>query len=418
MLKKANSGRTGGGVGGGQAEMRLLKVKEVLTDGMVVEYVDGKAGPATVFLEAMPNFVAQKHNSANFLGKPASGNAMSDRFYLALMRPTSNPEHAFQKNLDIISAKIFPRAGTKTVDGYGEIPKNGLGGGFTIFARADSQKPDAFDPSVMKFTKADLVIQGFGRIVHDKEADNAQTGKKGSSWLEVLTQRGNLADMNDFADEVRDLVKQKRGKTVFVRIVDAEGNNEFSVSFYPGKAAADVEQELEEIRNLNYPNERIFVWDVQSRIYLRDEFLVGQGDTPSKLERFRRDAAFIYKIDPAKTPFEVDATDVKVRGETKRLPGKGFLIPIAVSQTMFQNASTDSQWLPGAIRALVPTGNEALPSEMMFMTPHQRTVALEAAAANPAMDDAPEAMDQGMSAPAAPAAVDKDLDFGFGEEAA
>jgi hypothetical protein len=215
MLKKSGSSRGNSAGVSAQAEMRLLKVKNVQTDGMVIEFTDGRAGPTTVFMEATPSFIEQKNKSVNFAAK-ATGDKMHEKFYIALMRPTTNPDHVYQKDVDVISAKMFSRAGTRTVEGFGELTKVGLGGGFTIFARGDAVKADPFDESIKKIVKGDLIAQGLGRIVFDPEAENLATGKKGSRWLEVLTSKGNPVSLDALADDIRAVIEAKRGKNIFI----------------------------------------------------------------------------------------------------------------------------------------------------------------------------------------------------------
>jgi hypothetical protein len=413
MLKKSGSSRGNGAGGSSQAEMRLLKVKDVQPDGMVIEFTDGREGPTVVFMEATPSFVEQKNKSVNFAAK-STGDKMHEKFYLALMRPTTNPDHVFHKNVDIISAKMFARAGTRTVESYGELTKVGLGGGFTVFARGDSIKKDPFDETIQKVVKGDIIAQGMGRIVFDAEAENAATGKKGSRWLEVLTAKGNPESIDALADEIRSVISAKRGKNIFIRVVKEDGTNDLSASYYQGKDSKEVEDEIQELKDLNLPMERFFVWDIQPRIYLRDDFVTGQGEGASKLERFRRDAQYTYRIDPAKTPFEVNA--IPSRNDKRRVPEDGYFVPVAVSQTLYQNATTgDEEWLPGAIRALVPIGATVLHSRQAYMTPAQRLLA-ESMAPDASNDQAPQAP-EGSHAPVPQAeSPSADLDFGFGDD--
>ena len=140
MLKpsqRANAPRTGGR---GTGVIRLFKVLAVQPNGLVVEFKDQR-GTERGFMEATPQFVEQKNKSPNFMAK-AEGSTMHAKFYAALMRPTSNAEHQYRTNADILSAKVYPRNGSQTVEGFGELQKVAVGGGFTVFARAESQKKD------------------------------------------------------------------------------------------------------------------------------------------------------------------------------------------------------------------------------------------------------------------------------------
>ena len=410
MLKKTNAPRSGSTVGGkGTGVMRLFKVHSVHKDGVVVDFTDGR-GDGLFFMEATPQFVEQKNKSPNFMAK-STGAQMHEKFYMALMRPTSNPEHQYRKEQDVLSAKVYPRNGTKTVEGVGELQKVALGGGFTIFARAETQKADPFDDAIKKTTPADEIIQGYARIIHDKEAANKVTGEKGSSWMEFITEVGNPSDQNKLFDRLREVAGSKRGPSVFVRILNEQGENDMQTSVYPGKDLTEVEEEIASIRDLGLSNDRVAIWEVHPRVYLRQEFLVSATDAPSKLERLRRDITYTYGVQLDKTPIEADAVS---RGE-RRLGGESFAIPMAVSLTMYSNDSTDGEFLPGSLRAVVPMGGELVHSKQLFMTPDQRERAALNSAPQAGQDDAtPSAAEQTPAAEPRPAAG-KDVDFGAGD---
>lgn len=411
MLKKTNTPRTGASTGNkNTGVMRLLKVLAIQTDGLVVTFADGKDS-GNFFMEATPQFVEQKNKSPNFMAK-SQGSTMHEKFYPALMRPTSNADHQFRRDADILSAKVYPRNGTKTVEGYGELQKVALGGGFVIFARAESQKKDAFDDNITRVTPPDELVQGWARIVHDKEAVNRSTGEKGSSWIEVISEKGSTADSNDLFERLREVANSKRGPSVFVRILNENGDNDMQTSVYPGKAIAEVEDEIASIRDLGLAPDRIVSWEIQPRIYLRQEFLVSDTAAASKLDRLRRDLSYTYGVDLEKTPFEAEAV---VRGE-RRTAGEGYAFPMAISLTMYNNEGTGGEWQPGSLRAVVPLSGERLHSKQLFMTPEQRERAALGANANQAPgEDAPEAHAPAAAAPAAPAPKGQDMDFGTGD---
>lgn len=411
MLKKTNTPRTGASTGNkNTGVMRLLKVLAIQTDGLVVTFADGKDS-GNFFMEATPQFVEQKNKSANFMAK-SQGSTMHEKFYPALMRPTSNADHQFRRDADILSAKVYPRNGTKTVEGYGELQKVALGGGFVIFARAESQKKDAFDDNITRVTPPDEIVQGWARIVHDKDAVNRSTGEKGSSWIEVISEKGSPADSNDLFERMREVANSKRGPSVFVRILNENGDNDMQTSVYPGKAIAEVEDEISSIRDLGLAPDRIVSWEIQPRIYLRQEFLVSETAAASKLDRLRRDLSYTYGVDLEKTPFETEAVS---RGE-RRSAGEGYAFPMAISLTMYSNEGTGGEWQPGSLRAVVPLSGSHLHSKQLFMTPEQRERAALGAGVNQAApSDAPEAHAPAAAAPAAPAPKGQDMDFGSGD---
>ena len=410
MLKKTNTPRNGTTVGGkNTGVMRLLKVHAVQKDGLVVSFADGKE-PGNFFMEATPQFVEQKNKAANFMAKSA-GTTMHEKFYPALMRPTTNPEHQFRRDADILSAKVYPRNGTKTVEGFGELQKVALGGGFVIFARAETQKKDAFDDNITRVTPPDEIVQGWARIVHDPEAMNRATGEKGSSWIEVISEKGSPAESNELFDRLRAVAGSKRGPSVFVRILNENGDNDMQTTVYPGKDTAEVEEEITSIRDLGLAPDRIVSWEIQPRIYLRQEFLVSESAAASKLDRLRRDLSYTYGVDLEKTPFETEAVS---RGE-RRAAGEGYAFPMAISLTMYSNKD-DGEWQPGSQRAVVPLSGDRLHSKQLFMTPEQRERATLAAGAAPAAgEDAPAAQAPEAAAPAAAKATPakgQDMDFG------
>lgn len=415
MLKKTNTPRNGTSTGNkNTGVMRLLKVLVVQKDGMVITFADGKE-PGNFFMEATPQFVERKNVAPNFMAR-SPGTVMSEKFYPALMRPTNNPEHQFRRDADILSAKVYPRNGTKTVEGYGELQKVALGGGFVIFARAETQKKDAFDDNIVRTTPADEMVQGWARIVHDSEAMNRATGEKGSSWIEVISEKGSPVEANDLFDRLRAIASSKRGPSVFVRILNENGDNDMQTTVYPSKDIAEVEEEITSIRDLGLAPDRIFSWEIQPRIYLRQEFLVSDSAGASKMERLRRDLSYTYGVDLEKTPFETQAVS---RGE-RRAAGEGYAFPMAISLTMYSNEGTGGEWQPGSQRAVVPLSGERLHSKQLFMTPEQRErAALAVGAAPVAGEDAPEAQAPQAAAPAAakPAgpAKGQDMDFGTGD---
>lgn len=416
MLKKTNTPRTGNSVGGkNTGVMRLFKVLAVQKDGLVVKFTD-KSGEEPFFMEATPQFIEQKNKSPNFMAK-SQGATMHEKFYAALMRPTTNADHQFRRDADVLSAKIYPRNGTKTVEEFGELQKVALGGGFVIFARAESLKKDPFDETLTKTIPADEIVQGWARVVHDKEAVNTQTGEKGSSWIEMITEKGSPADANDLFDRLREVAAMKRGPSVFVRILNDQGENDMQTTVYPGKDAAEVEDEITSIRDLGLPVGQIVSWEVQPRVYLRPEFLVSDTAAASKMERLRKDIAYTYGVNLEQTPIEAEA----VQRGTRRSAGEGFAIPMAISLTMYSNDTTGGAWVPGSQRAVVPLSGELLHSKQLFMTPEQRERAALTAGANHSnpMDDAghqaPEAAGVAPAAPAPAADMDfgsSDMDFG------
>lgn len=413
MLKQAN--KTKGNGAGSKAEMRLVKVLQVQDDGLVAEFVDGK-GSEKVFLEALPSFVAQKNASPNFMAK-SEGDKMHAKFYTALMKPTSNPEHQFRKEIDTISVKVYARNNKKTVEGYGELPVMGIGNGFVIFARGDQQRKDPLDDNITKMIPADRTITGHARIVHDPEAENKVSKEKGSTWLEIVRENGNPESMDALYTQMRDVAAAKTGQNLFLRIVNENQENLATGSYYPGKDSADVEAEIKEMQDMGLTPEQVYTWSIEPRVYLRKEFMTGQGDSASKLERFLRDAQYTYGFDREKTPVEVNVTKVTRGGKERVIPGEGYFMPVAVSQTLYAAPAENGEtvWLPGSIRALVPMGSDLKPSRQIYMTPAQRQVA--AAISAPGADDAPDAPQNEAPEvpPAAPAAPAADLDFGFGQ---
>lgn len=412
MLKKTNSPKTGASGGNRQnGEFRLFNILSVQNDGIVVRFVDGKSDGA-FFMEATPKFVEQKNKSPNFMAKSV-GDKMHEKFYPALMRPTTNPEHQFRREVDVISAKTFPRNGTKTVEGFGELPKISLGGGFIVFARGESLKTDPFDDTIKTTTPGDDIVQGWARVVHDKEAINSQTNEKGSSWIEVINENGSPADVNELFDHMRAVAASKRGPSVFVRLLNEAGENDQQTSVYAGRAMDDVEKDIADIRALNLPASQIVSWNIQPRIYLRSEFLVSEkAGSASKLERLRRDIMYTYSVKLDETPFEADAVQ---RGE-RRAGGESFAIPMAISLTMYKNETTGGLWQAGSPRAVIPLSGELLHSKQLFMTPEQRErAALNVGAAQQPTQGAPAPQDS-TPAPAAqaaaPAAPARDVDFG------
>lgn len=408
MLKKTNTPRNGNTAGNkNTGVMRLLKVLAVQKDGLVVTFADGKDS-GNFFMEATPQFVEQKNKAPNFMAK-SQGTTMHEKFYPALMRPTTNPEHQFRRDADILSAKVYPRNGTKTVEGYGELQKVALGGGFVVFARAETQKKDAFDDNITRVTPPDEIVQGWARIVHDPEALNRATGKNGSSWIEVISEKGSPADSNELFDRLRAVATSKRGPSVFVRILNENGDNDMQTTVYPGKDIAEVEEEITSIRDLGLAPDRLVSWEIQPRIYLREEFLVSETAAASKLDRLRRDLSYTYGVNLEETPFEVEAVS---RGE-RRTAGEGYAFPMAISLTMYSNKE-DGEWQPGSQRAVVPLSGERLHSKQLFMTPEQRERANLSAGAAPAAD-APEAQAPQAAAPEASAATPakgQEMDFG------
>lgn len=412
MLKKTQTRAAGAGTQNTKTkgDIRLFKVVDVTAQGVVVEFTDGKT-TGQAFLEATPKFVTQKNASPNFMAK-ADGSQMHDKFYMALMRPTSNADHQYRKGMDIISAKLYPRNGTATV-GDAEIPKFSLASGFNIFARAESKKPDPFDSEVVHHQEGDKWFHGLARIIHDPEAPNKATGGTGTAWMEFVSEKGNPSDINSLFEHVREITKAKQGTapSVFVRILDENGENDQQTTFYPEQKAEEVESTLEEIRALNLPVDRIASWEVHPRVYLREDFLKSANDSASKLERLRRDIAYTYGIDLEKTPLETKAVEKNGR----RVGGESFAIPMAVSLTMYSNESTGNQWVPGSLRSVVPIGDTVVHSRDLFKTPEQRERArLNAPAQQAAQEHAePEAQapQQQEAAPATPAAG-MDIDFG------
>ena len=389
--------------------MRLLKVNAVQKDGLVISFADGKE-PGNFFMEATPQFVEQKNKAANFIAK-STGATMHEKFYFGLMRPTTNADHQFRRDTDILSAKVFPRNGTKTVEGYGELQKVALGGGFVIFARGETQKKDAFDDAITRTTPADEIVQGWARIVNDPETLNRVTGEKGSTWIEVISEKGSPAESNDLFDRLRAIAGSKRGPSAFVRILNENGENDMQTTVYPGKDMTEVEEEITSIRDLGLAPDRLFSWEIQPRVYLRQEFLVSETAAASKLERLRRDLSYTYGVDLEKTPFETEAVS---RGE-RRAAGEGYAFPMAISLTMYANKD-DGEWQPGSQRAVVPLSGSYLHSKQLFMTPEQRERSLLAAGAAPAVgEDAPGSQAPESAVPAAAPATPKkgsDMDFG------
>lgn len=412
MLKQA--GKTKGTGAGSKADMRLVKILQVQEDGLVAEYVDNK-GSEKVFLEALPSFVAQKNASPNFMAK-SEGDKMHAKFYTALMKPTSNPEHQFRKEIDTISVKLFARNNKKTVEGFGELPVLGIGNGFVIFARGDQQRKDPLDDNITKMVPADRLVLGHARIVHDAEAENKVSKEKGSTWLEVVREGGNPASMDELYTQMRDVSSAKTGPNLFLRIVNENHENLATGSYYPGKDSADVESEIKEMQDMGLTADKVFAWTIEPRIYLRKEFLTSASDSPSKLERFLRDAQYTYGFDREKSPVEVNVTKVNRGGRERVIAGEGFYMPVAISQTLYTSVGDGGEavWLPGSIRALVPMGNDLKPSRQIFMTPAQRQVA--AAISAPGSDETPDLPTN--DAPEAPAPAQasggSDLDFGFG----
>jgi len=409
MLKKTNAPRTANGVGGkATGSMELFKVLAVQKDGLVVKFRASRNG-GIFFMEATPQFVEQKNKSANFMAK-SSGATMHEKFYFALMRPTSNPEHQFRKEQDILAAKVYPRNGTKTVDGFGELQKVALGGGFTIFARAETHKKDPFDENIVTTTPADEIVIGNARIIHDKEVVNKITNEKGSSWIEVIAEEGHPLDMESLFQSMRDISVSKRGSSLFIRLLDENGDNDMQTSVYPGKSLSEVEEDISSIRDLNLPVDRVVSWEVFPRIYLRSEFMTSVNGAPSKLDRLRRDASYTYALNLERTPIEAEAV---VRGE-RRTGGEGFAIPMAVSLTMYKNEGTDGEWVPGSLRSVVPLSGELVHSKQLFMTPEQRERALLAGVSA----DAAPAVDTGVPEAATPVVAPAmsvsaaDMDFG------
>lgn len=413
MLKKTNARPAGASSGNrNSGVMRLFKVLAVQDDGLVISYADSQ-DQGTYFMQATPSFVEQKNKAANFMAK-SPGKEMHKKFYHALMRPTTNAEHQFRKGQDILSAKVYSSNGTKTVEGYGELPKVALGGGFVIFARAETEKKDAFDDAITRTTPADEIVQGWARIVHDPEAVNRATGDKGSSWIEVISEKGSPATINDLLDRLQEVASSKRGPSVFVRILNENGDNDMQTTVYPGKDAAEVAEEINSIRDLGLTPDRIVSWEIQPRIYLRPEFLVSDTAAPAKIDRLRRDLSYTYGVKLEDAPFETEAVQ---RGE-RRAAGEGFAYPMAVSLTMYSNESTNGEWQSGSQRAVVPLSGERLHSKQLFMTPEQRERAALAAGAEQQgpSEDAPAAQAPRAAAPAAPTpTAAQDMDFGSGD---
>ncbi len=414
MLKpsqRANAPRTGGR---GTGVIRLFKVLAVQPNGLVVEFKDQR-GTERGFMEATPQFVDQKNKSPNFMAK-AEGSTMHAKFYAALMRPTSNAEHQYRTNADILSAKVYPRNGSQTVEGFGELQKVAVGGGFTVFARAESQKKDPFDDAKPPVTTpGDETVTGFARIIHDKEAVNRlDPSKKGSSWMEFVEPKGSPEDLNAFFDHLREVAQSKRGPSVFIRILKESGESDLQTTVYPKKPLDEVDEEIASIRDLGLPLDRIVSWEVHPRVYLRQEFMEASAQgAPSKLERLRRDIAYTYGVKLDETPVEADAID---RGG-RRVGGESYAIPMAVSLTMYNKTDEQThteEWVPGALRSVVPLAGDLVHSRQLFLTPEQRERAALSAGAAPeqAAPEAPEAAqpEQRTSAPAG-----GEIDFGAGD---
>ena len=135
---------------------------------------------------------------------------------------------------------------------------------------------------------------------------------------------------------------------------------------------------------------------------------------PAKIDRLRRDLSYTYGVKLEDAPFETEAVQ---RGE-RRAAGEGFAYPMAVSLTMYSNESTNGEWQPGSLRAVVPLSGERLHSKQLFMTPEQRERAALAAGAEQQgpSEDAPAAQAPRAAAPAAPTpTAAQDMDFGSGD---
>ena len=412
MLKQAS--KTKGSGANSKAEMRLVKILQVQEDGLVAEFVDSK-GNEKVFLEALPSFVTQKNASPNFMAK-SDGAKMHTKFYTALMKPTSNPEHQFRKNIDTISVKLYSRNNKKTVEGFGELQAMGIGNGFVIFARGEQQRKDPLDDNITKMIPSDRLIDGYARIVHDPEAENKVSKEKGSTWIEVVRENGNPETMDELYTKMRDVCASKQSQNLFVRIVTDTQENAATGSYYPGKDSADVEAEIKEMQDMGLTSDHVYSWSIEPRIYLRKEFMTGQGESASKLERFLRDAQYTYSYDREKTPIEVNVAKVNRAGKERVIPGDCYFMPVSISQTLYQapDESGEQKWLLGSIRAMVPMGGELLHSRQMYMTPAQRQVAASMNA--PGADETPD-VPQGeapQQTPAAATPASADLDFGFG----
>jgi hypothetical protein len=410
MLKKTSdrAARTGGSQRS-NGSYRLFRVIDVKSHGIVAELVDGKSS-GRVFLEATPQFVAQKDVAPNFKAKSTDGK-MHPRFYDALMRPTDNPTHQLRKGVDVISAKIYDRSGTVTVDGYGELAKAALGGGFNVFARGDSVKKDPFDDSVERPQPGDEIVQGLGRFVKDPEANNGQ----GSVWVEIVSEKGNPSSLDALFEEMRNVASKTRGANLFIRILNEDGTNNAQTSVYPGKQMTEVESEIGEIRSLNLNPEQVATWEIHPRIYLNDSFTEAGGTAKrSKLENVFGDMKMGLGIDLDATPVMSDAVTRTRDGRSRRAAGDSFAVPIAVSLTLYANDKTEQKFVPGAVRAIVPMGSTVVHSRQLYMTPAQRQLAASTNA--PAADDhAPTAQDAPEQSSAKPAAAGgEDLDFGFG----
>ncbi len=387
MLKKSNTPRAGSRNPG---SFRLFKVLEVFSPdaaagdkgpkGILAEYVDEKGAGNKVFLEATAKFVALKNASPNFMAK-SENDKMHQRFYQALMRPTSNAEHAFRKGVDVISAKIFDGNGTVAVPGHGDVQKAALGAGFNIFARGPQSKPDPFDSNITLSTPADEWFQGYGRIIHDQSSPDKV------SWLEVISPKGSPKDLNAFLTELENTAKATRGPTMYVRILDENGDNDLKTSVWPGKDLAEVEQDIADIRGLNLPLDRIVYWEFHPRVYLREDFFqAADAGRASKLDRLLRDIEYTYGVDMKEHPIEVDA----VTYNNRKVGGNSDMAPIAVSVSVYANDKKGGELTRRSMRGLVVTGPEFIPNRYVLMTPEQQQRAALAADQARDVDHGPE----------------------------
>ena len=393
MLKKNNVGGTKGVKRTG--EVKIFKiVKVVPKQGLVVEFQDGEQA----MLTASSYFVTMKNKSKNFIVK-SEGNKMHDRFYEAMLKPTTNPLHEIRLKKDTVSAKLIDTGSKKDVDGQ-SIRHLEIDAGFNVFARDDIEVKDQFDENVTRIKPGDSILGGYARFVFDPKAPN-RNGGKGLNWVEVVSESTNPASMDELFDLMRKTASATYGNSLFVRILNEQGQNEAQGSYYPSRAMAEVEEDIQQIKDLNLDPSRINMWTISPRMYIANEFFeVPQSGGKSKFERFELDALHIYKVKCEETPVRTEMEEEPRPGRKNRLPKSCFHIPVLVSRSNYVGNTGDI--MQGSVHNIVPVGGNVIPTNHLYLSPVQRSMAL--AAATPSDDFTPDVPAAEADTPAASAA--------------